>query len=201
MCVPALPSSSPNSVQHKRVMIAEFCRLLGSSFSAPPPDPTAGLPPRHVQTLQRLLEGDSEKQIARHLGVSPHTVHVYVKALYRHFDVNSRGELLAPVLSARLSSECFPCNHLNRGVARRSAGCGWQTNNTAHGFERAAMPRPRVLHLAGVGSPASVTCSVSVTGVIWLASTVTGSLPAMVRWPGTTDRPTTRKCPALHAQT
>jgi DNA-binding NarL/FixJ family response regulator len=76
-------------------MIAEFCRLLGSSFSAPPPDPTAGLPPRHVQTLQRLLEGDSEKQIARHLGVSPHTVHVYVKALYRHFDVSSRGELLA----------------------------------------------------------------------------------------------------------
>jgi DNA-binding NarL/FixJ family response regulator len=93
--VRALPSTSPNSVEHKRAMIAEFCRLLGSSFSAPPPDPTAGLPPRHVQTLQRLLEGDSEKQIARRLGVSPHTVHVYVKALYRHFDVSSRGELLA----------------------------------------------------------------------------------------------------------
>lgn len=93
--VRGLPSSSPNSVQHKREMIAEFCRLLGRGFSAPPPDPTAGLPPRHVQTLQRLLEGDSEKQIARHLGVSPHTVHVYVKALYRHFDVSSRGELLA----------------------------------------------------------------------------------------------------------
>jgi DNA-binding CsgD family transcriptional regulator len=76
-------------------MIAEFCRLLGSSFSAPPPDPTAGLSPRHVQTLMRLLAGDSEKQIARHLGVSHHTVHVYVKALYRHFDVSSRGELLA----------------------------------------------------------------------------------------------------------
>lgn len=76
-------------------MIAEFCRLLGSGLSAPPPDPTAGLTPRHVQTLQRMLAGDSEKQVALHLGVSPHTVHVYVKALYRHFDVSSRGELLA----------------------------------------------------------------------------------------------------------
>lgn len=93
--VRALPSDAPNSVQHKREMIAEFCRLLGGSFSAPPPDPTAGLSPRHVQTLERLLEGDSEKQIAGRLGVSPHTIHVYVKALYRHFEVCSRGELLA----------------------------------------------------------------------------------------------------------
>lgn len=47
------------------------------------------------QTLQRLLAGDSEKQIAAHLGLSPHTIHVYVKALYKRFDVASRGELLA----------------------------------------------------------------------------------------------------------
>ena len=93
--VHGMPSSSVNSVQHKRVMIAEFCRMIGHSYSAPRPDPMAGLAPRHAQTLGRLLAGDSEKQIARHLGVSHHTVHVYVKALYRHFDVSSRGELLA----------------------------------------------------------------------------------------------------------
>lgn len=55
----------------------------------------AGLSPRVRQTLDRLLEGDSEKQIAAKLGVSRHTVHVYIKNLYRHFSVNSRGELLA----------------------------------------------------------------------------------------------------------
>ena len=38
---------------------------------------------------------DSWKQIAAHLGVSKHTVHVYVKALYRKYNVSSRGELLA----------------------------------------------------------------------------------------------------------
>jgi DNA-binding CsgD family transcriptional regulator len=48
-----------------------------------------------AQTLERLLAGDSEKQIARHLAVSPHTVHVYVKALYKRFGVCSRGELFA----------------------------------------------------------------------------------------------------------
>jgi len=90
-----LPDEPDRSVERKRRMIAEFCRLIGAQFSPPPPDLTAGLSPRHVQTLQRLLAGDSEKQIALRLGVSPHTVHVYVKGLHRHFDVSSRGELLA----------------------------------------------------------------------------------------------------------
>jgi DNA-binding CsgD family transcriptional regulator len=93
--VKSLPADVPESTEHKRKMIAEFCKLLGRQYSAPLPDPTAGLSPRHVQTLKRMLLGDSEKQVARHLGVSPHTVHVYIKALYRHYDVNSRGELLA----------------------------------------------------------------------------------------------------------
>lgn len=93
--VRALPSGASNGVQKKRQMVADFCRLLGAEFSAPSPDVAEGLPPRHAQTLRRLLAGDSEKQIALHLGVSPHTVHVYVKALYRRFDVSSRAELLA----------------------------------------------------------------------------------------------------------
>ena len=53
------------------------------------------LSPRLQQTLQSLLSGDSEKQVARKLGLSPHTVHVYVKKLYRRYGVSSRGELLA----------------------------------------------------------------------------------------------------------
>ena len=94
-----LPLTSPDPVAQKRKMVAAFCRLLGEDFSAPRPNPVAGLSPRHVETLQRLLEGDSEKQIAGRLKLSPHTVHVYVKALYRHFDVSSRGELLARFVS------------------------------------------------------------------------------------------------------
>ena len=58
------------------------------------------LSPRLRQTLHRLLVGDSEKQVARHLALSKHTVHVYVKALYREYNVNSRGELLAKFVNA-----------------------------------------------------------------------------------------------------
>ena len=47
------------------------------------------------QTLGHLLTGDSEKQIAAKLEISQHTVHVYVKQLYKRFNANSRGELLA----------------------------------------------------------------------------------------------------------
>jgi DNA-binding CsgD family transcriptional regulator len=54
-----------------------------------------GLSPRLGQTLDRMLAGDSEKQIAAQLGISPPTVHEYVGKLYRHFNVNSHAELMA----------------------------------------------------------------------------------------------------------
>lgn len=47
------------------------------------------------ETLFLLLHGEGEKQIAAKLKISPHTVHVHVKNLYKKFDVTTRGELLA----------------------------------------------------------------------------------------------------------
>jgi DNA-binding response OmpR family regulator len=52
------------------------------------------LSPRLRQTLVELMTGAREKEIAGHLGVSPHTAHQYVKTLYRRFDVASRAELM-----------------------------------------------------------------------------------------------------------
>ncbi len=54
-----------------------------------------GLSPRRRQVLAALLDGDSEKQVALRLGISPATVHDHVKALHRHFGVATRAELLA----------------------------------------------------------------------------------------------------------
>lgn len=59
------------------------------------------LSPRLQQTLERLLAGDSEKQVARQLHLSPHTIHDYVKALYRHFGVSSRAELIISCLDPK----------------------------------------------------------------------------------------------------
>jgi DNA-binding NarL/FixJ family response regulator len=100
------PDGVVDPVHYKRQLVADLCRLLGAQAdgsagktparpAAPPPDQLPNLSPRMRQTLERLLLGDSEKQIAAHLGVSRHTVHVYVKALYKGFGVCSRGELLA----------------------------------------------------------------------------------------------------------
>lgn len=79
-----------------RLVHEEVGRLIGGPLAIGP-DPTRGLPPRLGRALECLLDGDSEKQVAVRLGISPHTAHQYVKELYRHFGVASRGELHARV--------------------------------------------------------------------------------------------------------
>jgi DNA-binding CsgD family transcriptional regulator len=77
---------------------AELGRLVGTSLvSAAEPGPDK-LSPRLRQTLAYLVEGDSEKQVAARLGLSRATTHQYVTALYRHFKVRSRGQLLAHII-------------------------------------------------------------------------------------------------------
>jgi DNA-binding CsgD family transcriptional regulator len=53
------------------------------------------LSPRLKQTLDGLLEGLSEKEIAARLRISVHTVHDYVKTLHVRFRVSSRAQLVA----------------------------------------------------------------------------------------------------------
>ncbi len=88
--------ASGGGVQKRRQLVANFCLMLGEQMvekqgvrGAEP------LSPRERQTLELLLTGHAEKQIANQLSISKHTVHVYVKSLYKRFEVNSRGELLA----------------------------------------------------------------------------------------------------------
>jgi DNA-binding CsgD family transcriptional regulator/type II secretory pathway pseudopilin PulG len=68
--------------------------------------------PRLRQTYDRLLAGDGEKQIARRLQLSQHTVHHYVTAVYKYLKVTTRAELVSlaharrrPDSRPRLSSE------------------------------------------------------------------------------------------------
>jgi DNA-binding CsgD family transcriptional regulator len=120
-----LNGSLPDPAVGRRQLLADLCRFIGVKVGALPPAVLAAVPdtsttptsvnststqpgpgvttepavtelsPRQEQTLGYLLAGDSEKQVARKLNLSQHTVHVYVKALYRRFGVSSRAELLA----------------------------------------------------------------------------------------------------------
>ena len=58
----------------------------------------SALPPRLGRLLPLLLDGHSEKEIAAHLGLSRHTVHEYVKQIYKHTGVHSRAQLMARLL-------------------------------------------------------------------------------------------------------
>jgi DNA-binding CsgD family transcriptional regulator len=73
----------------------ETARLVGGALAGwADPSPSA-LAPRPRQVLHCLLEGDSDKQIAARLQLSPHTVNQYTKQIYRHFHVSGRTELLS----------------------------------------------------------------------------------------------------------
>ena len=52
------------------------------------------LPPRHMTVLSLLVDGQTPKRIAYHLSLSDHTVRGYIKDIYRHFDVTTRGDLM-----------------------------------------------------------------------------------------------------------
>ncbi|MEM7807371.1 MAG: helix-turn-helix transcriptional regulator [Planctomycetota bacterium] len=64
-----------------------------------------GLTDRQREVLDRLLAGDSEKEIAGRLGISRHTVHGHVKDLHRLHAVCSRGELLARYVQSPASPD------------------------------------------------------------------------------------------------
>jgi DNA-binding CsgD family transcriptional regulator len=87
---------APRERRIARLFHAQVLRLIHVGRSSPgeSPDGQRPLSPRVRQTLEMLLTGDSMKQIAAKLGISPHTVNDYTKALYRRFDVSTRAELI-----------------------------------------------------------------------------------------------------------
>jgi DNA-binding CsgD family transcriptional regulator len=92
---------------------------------APIPSRLGGLLPkmsrRKSQTLKCLLRGLSEKQIALELGISRHTIHVYVKELHKQFGVASRGELLARWISDPDEDQISSNMPVGRGNASEGA--------------------------------------------------------------------------------
>jgi len=58
-----------------------------------------GLSPRECGIVRAVFDGDSEKQTAERLGLSPHTVHTYLWRIYRKLNVQSREGLLVRVFA------------------------------------------------------------------------------------------------------
>jgi len=60
-----------------------------------------GLTARQRAVMLMMLDGHSRKQIASHFGIGEQTVGDHIKQIYRHFDINSLGELAAIFLRAK----------------------------------------------------------------------------------------------------
>ena len=59
------------------------------------------LSPAKKRVLDMLAHGLAEKEMAERLHLSQHTVHNHIKGIYQIFEVHSRAELLAKLLSGR----------------------------------------------------------------------------------------------------
>lgn len=57
-------------------------------------NPLSGLTARQHEIVQLLLEGCSNKVIARKLGISPNTVKVHIQAIFRELRVHNRMALV-----------------------------------------------------------------------------------------------------------
>lgn len=57
---------------------------------APPPSPLESLSPRELEILRGIARGESNKEIARALGIAETTVKVHVQSVLRKLDVSSR---------------------------------------------------------------------------------------------------------------
>ncbi|EXJ15276.1 response regulator [Imhoffiella purpurea] len=93
----ALIAALGEIVRGRTVVAPELAIVLakavqGESRGAQEENGVADLTPREQQILCHLAEGQSNKAIARHLGITDGTVKLHVKAILRKLDVHSRVE-------------------------------------------------------------------------------------------------------------
>jgi DNA-binding CsgD family transcriptional regulator len=89
------PPFGPREVALMKLLHDEIAPLVGVRLATEEHLCRDGLSRRLRETLNLLLEGKSEKEAATVMKLGTRTVHDYVTALYQHFQVNSRSELLA----------------------------------------------------------------------------------------------------------
>jgi DNA-binding CsgD family transcriptional regulator len=94
-------AAAPPAYADKHSLIHWLCHsALGASMTSPSVESlTQQMPPRVHETLKCFLAGKSEKETAKALGLSAHTVHHYSKMIYARLSVSSRAELLSRCLA------------------------------------------------------------------------------------------------------
>lgn len=85
-------------------VLARVVQYGESGGVEPTPSPFDALTPREREILCHLAEGQSNKVIARHLGISDGTVKLHVKSILRKLSVHSRVEAAVMAVEQGLCS-------------------------------------------------------------------------------------------------
>lgn len=91
---PGRPEFDPIDAHIVHWVISECGSLHRDGLDLEHIDELANLTPRQRTVLALLMDGLTHKDVADRLYLSTHTVGDHVKAVYRHFKVNSRAELM-----------------------------------------------------------------------------------------------------------
>jgi len=93
--VEAIVELQQGGVPLSRPVARHVLRLMAARTAArktvPAPEPGNELSPREIELLERIVQGDTEAEIAERLCISPHTVRTHVKNIYRKLRVRSRA--------------------------------------------------------------------------------------------------------------
>ena len=94
--IPALNDAMTGKNVVAKELIASLTNIIQGKPSKQdtiePATPLSELTPREQEILAHIAEGESNKVIARHLGISDGTVKLHVKAILRKLGVHSRVE-------------------------------------------------------------------------------------------------------------
>lgn len=104
--VSVMPSEMVTMINH-RLGSAEDELSPATAIVAAPPEASqaSNLSEREVLVLQRLMEGASNKLIARDLGIAEATVKVHIKAIFRKACLRNRTQVALWATRQKLASE------------------------------------------------------------------------------------------------
>lgn len=83
------------------IAMSSISWLHSSQAESIPQEQLRGLSPRQRAVMLMLLDGVSRKQIASRFAIGEETVGDHIKQIYRHFDINTSGELSALFLRGK----------------------------------------------------------------------------------------------------
>jgi DNA-binding NarL/FixJ family response regulator len=90
-----LLQAARQAMEGKAVIHPALTRLFIEESQLRPPRPQAPLSARESEILQWVAHGSTTKEVARELGISPHTVKTHLERIFEKLGANDRAQAVA----------------------------------------------------------------------------------------------------------